>query len=103
MNSGGEPRRLVAEARAQKLLDRFGLNRPSEIVLEDIAYALGIEITYRSLTGADAHLVRVGNKGGITISERIKFFEATDALCVREREHLLSLPYTEALIELGIR
>ena len=38
-----------------------------------------------------------------TISERIKFFEATDALCVREREHLLSLPYTEALIELGIR
>jgi hypothetical protein len=71
MNPGGEPRRLVAEARAQKLLDRFGLNRPSEIVLEDIAYALGIEVIYGPLTGADAHLVRVGNKGGITISERI--------------------------------
>ncbi|MGH7947196.1 MAG: ImmA/IrrE family metallo-endopeptidase [Opitutaceae bacterium] len=41
-------------------------------MLEDIAYALGIEITYRPLAGADAHLVRVGNKGGITISERIK-------------------------------
>jgi Zn-dependent peptidase ImmA (M78 family) len=68
----GEPRRLMAEARALKLLDRFGLNRPSEIVLEDIAYALGIEISYRPLTGADAHLVRVGNKGGITIRESIK-------------------------------
>lgn len=67
-----EPRRLVAEARAQKLLDRFGLNRPSEIVLEDIAYALGIEISYSPLSGADAHLVRVGDKGGITINERIK-------------------------------
>lgn len=72
MNFGVEPRRLVAETRAQKLLDRFGVNRPSEIVLEDIAYALGIEISYAPLTGADAHLVRVGNKGGITISERIR-------------------------------
>jgi len=72
MNPGIEPRRLVAETRAQKLLDRFGVNRPSEIVLEDIAYALGIEITFAPLTGADAHLVRVGNKGGITISERIR-------------------------------
>ena len=66
-----EPRRLVAEARALKLLDRYGLNRPSEIVLEDIAYALGIEVVYRPLTGADAHLVRVGNKGGITINDSI--------------------------------
>lgn len=71
MSTGSEPRRFVAEARAQKLLDRFDLHRPSEIVLEDIAYTLGIEVTYRSLTGADAHLVRVGNKGGITISDRI--------------------------------
>lgn len=72
MNPGGEPRRLVAESRALKLLDRFGLSRPSEIVLEDIAYALGIEVSYRPLKGADAHLVRVGDMGGITISERIK-------------------------------
>lgn len=72
MSGGAEPRRLVAEARALKLLDRFGLNRPSEIVLEDIAYALGIEISYCPLTGADAHLVRVGNKGGITIRDSIK-------------------------------
>lgn len=71
MNPSSEPRRLVAEARAQKLVDRFGLNRPSEIILEDIAYALGIEVTIGPLTGADAHLVRVGNKGGITISDRI--------------------------------
>jgi Zn-dependent peptidase ImmA (M78 family) len=67
-----EPRRLVAEARALKLLDRYGINRPSEIALDDLAYGLGIEIVYRPLTGADAHLVRIGNKGGITISDRIK-------------------------------
>jgi Zn-dependent peptidase ImmA (M78 family) len=71
-NHATEPRSLVAEARAQKLLNRFGINRPSEIVLEDIAYALGIEIVYRPLTGAEAHLVRVGNRGGITVNDRIK-------------------------------
>ncbi|MBS0631623.1 MAG: ImmA/IrrE family metallo-endopeptidase [Verrucomicrobia bacterium] len=71
MSNSGEPQRLVAEARAQKLLARFGLNRPSEIILEDIAYALGVEVVYAPLTGAEAHLIRVGNKGGITISDRI--------------------------------
>jgi Zn-dependent peptidase ImmA (M78 family) len=70
-STNSDPRSLVAEARALKLLDSFRLNRPSEIVIEDLAYALGIEVVYRPLTGADAHLVRVGNKGGITINESI--------------------------------
>ncbi len=70
--ASGEPRRFLAETRAKNLLDNYGLNRPSEIVLEDIAYDLGIEVTYRPLSGAEAHLVRVGNKGGITISDRIQ-------------------------------
>lgn len=36
--------------------------------MEDLAYALGVEVTYRPLFGADAHLIRVGDCGGITIN-----------------------------------
>ena len=61
----------MAEARAQRLLDEYSVTRPEEIELDDLAYALGIEVSYRPLTGADAHLVRVGNKGGVTINSTI--------------------------------
>lgn len=71
MNSP-QPRLFLAETKAQGLLDEYSINRPSEIVLEDLAYALGIEVTYRPLSGADAHLVRVGDKGGITINSELE-------------------------------
>ncbi|HEY0862627.1 MAG TPA: ImmA/IrrE family metallo-endopeptidase [Lacunisphaera sp.] len=66
--SAAQPRLFLAETKAQSLLDEYSIHRPSEIILEDLAYALGIEVTYRPLSGADAHLVRVGDKGGITIN-----------------------------------
>lgn len=72
MDSGPTPRTFLAETRAAKLLDRFGISSPQAIVLEDLAYALGVEVSYKPLAGAEAHLVRVGDRGGITISTRIR-------------------------------
>lgn len=69
--SDAAPRKPEVEARAQHLLDTYGVTRPGDIELEDLAYALGIEVTYRPLTGADAHLVRVGDKGGGAINSSI--------------------------------
>ena len=44
---------------------------PSEIALEDIAWALGVEVATGSLSGAEAHLVRVGDVGTIMLSDRL--------------------------------
>lgn len=66
-----DPRLLTASFRAQKLLETYGVSHPSEIVLEDIAWALGIEVTSAPLAGAEAHLVRVGDTGTITLSAAI--------------------------------
>ena len=66
-----DPRLLTASFRAQKLLETYGITGPAEIVLEDIAWALGIEIVTAPLAGAEAHLVRVGNTGTITLSDAI--------------------------------
>lgn len=69
--SGVSANLTEAEAAAQRLLDDYALTRPAEIALDDLAYGLGIEVIYRPLTGADAHLVRVGEKGGVTINANI--------------------------------
>lgn len=59
---------LTAAAEATRLLDRYGVAHPSEIVLEDIAWDLGVEVSTGRLSGAEAHLVRVGDVGTITVS-----------------------------------
>lgn len=67
-----DPLLLTAAAEARRLLDRYGIQKPEEIVLEDIAWDLGIEITIGSLTGAEAHMVRVGDVGMITVSHQLQ-------------------------------
>lgn len=67
----GEPRHLVASARATKLLERYGVTTPRDIRLDDIAWDLGIEISYLPLKGAAAHLVRIGESGAITVNQGI--------------------------------
>ena len=62
---------MVAAARAGKLLQMYGVNRPQDIRLDDLAWAQGIEIVASPLTGAEAHLVRVGDSGTITIRQDI--------------------------------
>lgn len=70
--AGVEPRRFIATARAAKLLISYGIERPSQIVLEDIAWDLGVEIYIAPLSGAAAHLVRIGDSGTITVSNRLE-------------------------------
>jgi len=68
---GSEARHLKASAQALKLLERYGISRPEEICLEDIAWDLGLEISVEPLTGAEAYMVRVGDVGQITLSDRL--------------------------------
>jgi Zn-dependent peptidase ImmA (M78 family) len=66
-----EARHFLAASRARKLLEQFGIVRPAQICLEDIAWALGLEVMIGPLKGAEAHLVRVGESGAITVSDSI--------------------------------
>jgi len=66
-----EPLLLTAAAEATRLLHRYGITRPEEIALEDIAWDLGVEVAAGDLSGAEAHLVRVGEVGTIVLSDRL--------------------------------
>jgi len=61
-----------AEVAAAKLLLRFGVEDPRKLHLEDLAMALGIVVIDAPLRGAEARLVRQGEKKGlIRVSEDI--------------------------------
>ena len=60
-----------AEIAASKTLRRFGLRDPRRLVLEDLAMALGVVVIDAPLQGAEARLVRRGEKGLIRVSEDI--------------------------------
>lgn len=63
---------ISAAAEARRLLDYFGATTPEDIVLEDIAAGLDVEVVVLPLQGAEAHLVRVEDVGTITVSDRLK-------------------------------
>jgi len=69
--NGNDPQHLKASAQALKLLERYGITRPEEICLEDIAWDLGLEISIERLKGAEAYLVRIGDVGEITLSDQL--------------------------------
>lgn len=62
---------LKASAQAVRLLQHYGISRPNEICLDDIAWDLGLEISIEALKGAEAYLVRVGDVGEITLSDQL--------------------------------
>lgn len=53
---------------AEKLLQFYGITRPSDIDLEAIAYALGVQIKYRSLEGCEARIVGAGDSAIISVN-----------------------------------
>lgn len=63
---------LTAAAEATRLLQSFGIDQASEIQLDDIAWALGIEVMTGPLVGADARLVRCEENGTILVSDRLR-------------------------------
>ena len=67
MTTMGEPRLLAAAAAASQLLQRYGIRDPRELVLEDLAMALNVMVIDAPLRGAEARLVRRGDRGLIRV------------------------------------
>ena len=61
----------AAQWEAEHLWDIYGISKPNELCLEDIAYARGVLITEGPLQKMDARLVRKDNHGFVRIREDI--------------------------------
>jgi Zn-dependent peptidase ImmA (M78 family) len=60
-----------AEICASKLLRRYGVADPKQLVLEDLAMAVGVFVRDAPLVGAEARLVRSDGKGLIRVRENL--------------------------------
>jgi Zn-dependent peptidase ImmA (M78 family) len=68
-----KPKHSVAipTAEASRLWNLYGFESISDLVLEDLAMALGVVVLDDDLTSADAWLVRKGDSGIIRVSKQI--------------------------------
>ncbi|MBA4192165.1 MAG: hypothetical protein C0467_29670 [Planctomycetaceae bacterium] len=66
-----QPNRTTPAARATKLWTKFGFTEPADLVLEDLAFALGVVVIEGRLDSADARLIRNRDKGLIRVREDI--------------------------------
>lgn len=64
--------RMFAVGEAKRLWKLYGYKSPSELVLEDLALAMGVVVLESRLDSADARLVRKGNRGLIRVSQAIR-------------------------------
>jgi Zn-dependent peptidase ImmA (M78 family) len=69
---GPKPNRNLAAAAAVDLWKLYGFTNPTELVLEELAFARGIVVLDGRLDSAAARLVRSGEAGLIRISDRIR-------------------------------
>ena len=60
-----------AEIRATRLLDRYGVEDPRKLILEDLAMAVGVVVRDAPLVGAEARLIRKDGKGLIRVRENL--------------------------------
>jgi len=63
----------IAEGEAEWLWRLYGLTKPDDLILEDIALARGVIVTEGPLEKMEARLVRSGNKGLIRINQNISY------------------------------
>jgi hypothetical protein len=68
---GLEYRRTVAIGGATRLWKGYGLSSPSQLVLEDLAFARGLVVVDGPLDSADARLIRGGKRGLVRLSDRL--------------------------------
>ncbi|MFN8140414.1 MAG: ImmA/IrrE family metallo-endopeptidase [Fimbriimonadales bacterium] len=65
------PSAFCNESKAQRLaheiIDSYGLREPDEIDLEAIALDQGVDVRYAPLVGCEARLVRLGDRGIVTV------------------------------------
>lgn len=67
--TAAERRRL---SKAETILQSYGIDHPSQIDLEAIAYGLGAEVRYRKLDGSEARIVGNADSAIITVNEDTK-------------------------------
>src|SRR5690348_18302572 len=66
-----KPNLMRAQGAAFRINERFGVIRPGQLDVEDLAMALGVIVIYGRLDGAAGRLVRKGNSGIIRINSSI--------------------------------
>ena len=59
-----------AEGAASGLLKKYGYSAPEELILEDLAFALGAEVRRYPMDNVEGCLYRIGNRGIIQINSR---------------------------------
>ncbi len=62
----------LAKKAAREILEKFSIENPSEIAVEDISYNLGAFVIDGELEGAEARLLRKGKKAIIRVSTKIR-------------------------------
>src|SRR5437867_11498223 len=68
---GRQPSNVIAHAEAAGVWRLYGLRSPAELVLEDLALAMGVLVLDGPLDSADARLIRRGKKGIIRVKDTI--------------------------------
>ena len=63
MTNSAKPDLIEARYRARFVCELLNITSPADIVVEDIAMARGVYVTEGRLDGAEARLLRSGNKG----------------------------------------
>ncbi|MCO6042702.1 ImmA/IrrE family metallo-endopeptidase [Aeoliella sp. ICT_H6.2] len=66
-----KPSSVLSAAAAKKLWNLYGFESSKDLVLEDLAMALGVVVLEGHLKAADAWLIRKGEKGIIRVSDAI--------------------------------
>lgn len=67
MVPGRQANRTLAIAEGKRLWRQFGFAKPRDLVLEDLAFALGVVVIEDALESSEARLVRKGSKGLIRV------------------------------------
>jgi Zn-dependent peptidase ImmA (M78 family) len=68
---GQQPSKVIPHAEASGIWKLYGFSAPDELVLEDLALAMGVLVLDGPLEGADARLLRKGSKGLIRVKDTI--------------------------------
>lgn len=65
------PSRVIAASAAKELWKTYGFSSPRDLVLEDLAFAMGVVVIEGRLDGADARLLRKADRGLIRLRQDI--------------------------------
>ncbi len=66
-----KPSKILAAGRAMQLWTLYGFRSPAELVIEDLALALGVLVLEAPLVKADARLIRKGPRGLVRVKHDI--------------------------------